>query len=104
MAFPEIQADHFDGHRNLTQAQKNGDGPTAAELFGKFKAGTLTAAGAGDEVVAFTTAFPDANYAIALGPGSVSGGTVKDATKAAGGFTIVAGGAGVIDWTAIYLG
>jgi hypothetical protein len=104
MAFPEIAANHFDGHKNLTQAQKEGDGPTAAELFGKFKAGTVTAAGAGDEVIAFTTAFADANYAVVLGPGSVSGGTVKDGTKAAGGFTIVAGGAGIIDWFAVYLG
>jgi len=104
MSFPEIQADHFDGHKNLTQGQKQGDGPTLAEFAGKFKAGFVTAGGAGDVAVAFPTAFADANYAVSLGPGSVSGGTVKDGTIAAGGFTIVAGGAGIIGWTAIYIG
>jgi len=104
MTFPEIQADHFDGHKNLTQGQKHGDGPTLAEFAGKFKAGIVTAAGAGDEVVTFGEAFPDANYSVSLGPGSVSGGTVKDGTIAAGGFTIVAGGAGIIGWTAVYIG
>lgn len=104
MSFPEIEVDHFDGHANLTQAQKRGDGPTLAEFAGKFKAGFVTAAGAGDEVVVFGTAFPDANYAVVIGPGSVSGGTVKDGTIAAGGFTITAGGAGIIGWIAVYTG
>jgi len=104
MAFPEILVDHFDGGKNTVQGTKYGDGPTIAEFMGKFKAGKVTAAGAGDEVVAFTTEFPDDNYAIVLGPGSVSGGVVKDGTPAAGGFTITASGAGDIGWIAVYLG
>lgn len=104
MSFPEIEANHFDGHSNLTQAQKRGEGPTLAEFVGRFKSGFVTAAGIGDEVVAFGSAFPDANIAVVLGPGSTSGGTVKDGTIAAGGFTITAAGAGIIGWTATYIG
>jgi hypothetical protein len=73
-----------------------------AEILRKIKAGRVTAAGAGDEVVTFAEAFADDSYSIAISPGSVSGGTVKDATKTAAGFTITAGGAGEIGWVAVH--
>jgi len=103
MAFDVPSADHFEGGANLTKGARQSEGDaTLAEYLRKFKSGRVTAAGAGDEVVAFDEAFDDDNYSIVLGPGSVSGGTVKDATKTASGFTIVAGGAGEIGWVAIH--
>ncbi len=78
-----------------------GSGPT-------IKSGTVNATSAGTYPVSFTTAFPDANYAIELTCSNTSKGPVALwASKAAGGFDIIAsqsGGGGFlsfnVDWIA----
>ena len=110
MAYDVPSDNHFEGGANLTKGSRKSDGDaTLAEYIrsinaalNRIKTGRVTAAGAGDEVVTFAVAFADTSYSIALSPGSVSGGTVKDGTETAAGFTIVAGGAGVIGWTATH--
>jgi hypothetical protein len=68
----------------------------------RVKTGTATGGGAGDVAVAFTVAFPDANYKIALGNIDASAAVIKGGTKAAGGFTLTFGAAGDCDWTATH--
>ena len=103
MAFDVPIGKHFEGGANITKgSRKSQDDATLAEYLRKFKAGSVTASGAGDQVVTFDEPYDDADYHPVLGPGSVSGGTVKDGTIAAAGFTIVAGGAGIIPWMSLH--
>lgn len=69
----DVELNHYDGHRNLTQGQKNGDGPTLAEQqklvyddfasieagsYAKAQAPTLTAGAEAADVIAVTFASP----------------------------------------------
>ncbi len=71
------------------------------------KTGRATAVGAGDVAVAFGTAFADANYTVAItfedtGGAALATGYIKNTTKLAAGFTIVASAAGIFHWIAIH--
>jgi hypothetical protein len=73
------------------------------------KHGRAVAAGAGDLAVTFGTAFGNTNYTITgivfedtAGGVALQTGYVKNATKAVGGFTIVASGAGTFHWSAVH--
>lgn len=106
MAFATPDADHFEGGQNLTQGhRKNGD-KTLAEILGAMKSGRVVAAGAGDEAVAFAEAFGDADYTVSItfedsaGGAALGTGYVKEATRAAGGFTMTVDAAGTFHWTA----
>jgi hypothetical protein len=73
-------------------------------MSSSFRSGTVTAAGAGDEAVVFSPAFPDANYKVALGSGTASLAEIKTAVAyAPTGFTITFAAAGDCDWIAIRL-
>lgn len=68
------------------------------------RAGTVTAAGAGDEVIAFASTLGTTRYIITItqednGAGATTA-VVKSGTKAAGGFTMTVGGAGIFHWKA----
>lgn len=111
MALEEIQAGHFDGGQNLSRGHRDGinDSDTLLEEYlGKFKAGRVVAAGAGDESVAFTTAFADADYTVIATFEDTAGGAaaatyyVKDATKLAAGFDLTVSAAGTYHWVAIH--
>jgi hypothetical protein len=68
------------------------------------RAGTVTAAGAGDNAIVFATTFGTARYIVTItqednGSG-VTTAFVKSGTKAATGFTMTVGGAGIFHWKA----
>lgn len=101
MSFPEIDVNYFDGGKNITSGNKDGN-HTLAELFGKFKTGYTTHAGAEDQVVTFPTPFADANYSISLGGETNTVPEWKSATQTANGFTITSAAAGRVYWTVIH--
>lgn len=106
MAFATPEADHFEGGKNLNQGHRANGDKTLAELLGAYKSGRVVAAGAGDEAVAFAEAFDDTDYTILVTFEDTAGGGlpatafVKDATKAAGGFTLTVSAAGTYHWIA----
>lgn len=71
------------------------------------KTGRIVAAGAGDEVVAFTEAMPSTDYSVSLTFEDSGGGAtlqtayVKQSTVAVGGFTATVSAAGTFHWIAI---
>lgn len=71
------------------------------------KSGRAAAGGAGDVAVVFGTAFANANYTVAItfedtGGAALATGYIKNTTKVAAGFTIVASAAGIFHWIAIH--
>jgi hypothetical protein len=68
------------------------------------RAGKVTAAGAGDEVVAFGTTMGTDRYVVSITQEDTGGGVttamVKSGTVAATGFTMTVGGAGIFHWKA----
>jgi hypothetical protein len=71
---------------------------------GLLRMGRVTAAGAGDEAVAFSTNFPTTNYVISITPEDNGSGFgtagIANGTRAVGGFTMTVGAAGIYHWRA----
>lgn len=99
---------HFANGRNLNEGSRSGigaEGEILSEFFRRLRCGRETASGAGDVVVTFAVAFPNANYTVVCTGDPTSAPQLKAATpKATTGFTMTAAGAGPVDWVAIHDG
>lgn len=100
--------DHFDNGANMNKGSRKGksgtqNGATLADILRRSRSGTLTAAGAGDEAVAFAEEMETDNVTVMLTSDTVAAvpiiknGTTPDKT----GFTATVAAACELHWLAI---